>query len=109
MALRDGKWTVRLELDGSRVLERTTDDLTLNQVDVVERSCGIAWGFWDPTRSARTAVALFAVLLMVNGETEDKALKLAGELPAEKLRGAFTWEPADEPRPADQVSTDPPA
>jgi hypothetical protein len=109
MALRDGKWTVRLELDGGRVLERSTDDMTLNQVDVVERASGIAWGFWDPQRSARVATALFAVLLMVDGETEDKALTLAGELPASVLRGAFTWIPPEEPLPATGERTDPPA
>jgi hypothetical protein len=109
MSLRDGKWTVRLELDDGRVLERDTDDMTLNQVDVVERACGFAWGYWDPPRSARTAVALFAVLLMVDGDTEDKALKLAGELPASKLRDAFTWVPPEESLPAAGEATDPPA
>jgi hypothetical protein len=82
MALRDGRWRFRLQLDDGRTVERTTDDMTLTQVDLVERTCGFAWGYWDPPRSARTAVALFAVLLMVDGETEDKALQMAGELPA---------------------------
>jgi hypothetical protein len=109
MALRDGRWRFRLELDGGRVLERTTDDMTLNQVDVVERASGIVWGAWDPPRHARCAIALFAVLLMVDGETEDKALQLAGELPAEKLRGAFTWEPPEDPLPPAEGPTDPPA
>lgn len=112
MALRDGRWRFRLELDGGTVLERTTDDLTLNQVDVVERTSGFAWGYWDPPRSARTAVALFAVLLMTDGTAEDKALQMAGELPATKLRHAFTWEPPEEPLPKLEDGgerTDPPA
>jgi hypothetical protein len=110
MALRDGRWRFRLEVDG-RAIERTTDDMTLNQVDVVERTCGFVWGAWDPPRSARTAIALFAVLLMVDGQPEDKALQLAGELPADKLRGAFTWEPPEEPLPQledGEERTDPP-
>jgi hypothetical protein len=109
MALRDGRWRFRLQLDDGRTVERTTDDMTLTQVDLVERTCGFAWGYWDPPRSARTAVALFAVLLMVDGETEDKALQMAGELPATTLRDAFTWEPPEEPLPATGEPTDPPA
>jgi hypothetical protein len=107
MSLRDGRWRFRLEVDG-RTVERTTDDMTLNQVDVVERACGIVWGAWDPPRHARCAVALFAVLLMVDGTAEDKALQLAGELPATVLRDAFTWEPPTEPLPATGEAADPP-
>jgi hypothetical protein len=99
MALRDGSWQVRLELDDGTTLEASTDDLTLAQLDVAERASGIPWPIMDPRRSARVAMALFAVLLIRNGTAEDKALALAAEFPASKLHGAFTYVPPEDPLP----------
>jgi hypothetical protein len=110
MALRDGSYSIRLQLEDGRLLENSTDDLTLLQIDTAERACGIAWPFMDPTRNMRTAIALFAVLLIADGEDEDKALQLAGEMKGRQLRGAFTWNPPEDPLPATGGEpTDPPA
>jgi hypothetical protein len=100
MALRDGSWLVRLELDDGRTLEASTDDLTLAQLDVAERASGIPWPVMDPRRSIRVAMGLFTVLLIRDGEAEDKALQLVQELPASKLTGAFTFVPPEDPLPA---------
>lgn len=100
MALRDGSWTCRLQLEDGRVLEASTDDLPLGQIDVAERACGVPWAYMDPRGSVRVAIALFAVLLIRDGESEDKALQLARELPGTALRDAFTWVPPEEPLPA---------
>ena len=54
----------------------------------------------DPRGSVRVAMALFVVLLIRDGEAEDKALQLVRELPSTKLRGAFTWLPPEDPLPA---------
>jgi len=108
MALRDGSWTCRLELDDGRTLEVNTDDLPLGQIDVAERACGVPWAYMDPRGSVRVAMALFAVLLIRDGEAEDKALQLVQDLPAIKLREAFTWLPPEDPLPATGEQTGPP-
>jgi hypothetical protein len=109
MALRDGTWNCRLQLDDGRTLETNTDDLPLGMIDTAERAAGIPWAYMDPRGSVRVAVALFAVLLMQDGEAEDKALQLARELPGKTLRGAFTWVDPEDPLPATGEHTDPPA
>jgi hypothetical protein len=109
MALRDGSWNCVLHLDDGRRLEANTDDLPLGMIDTAERASGIPWAFMDPRGSVRVAVALFAVLLMQDGEAEDKALQLARELPGRKLRDAFTWIPPEDPLPATGEAADPPS
>jgi hypothetical protein len=109
MALRDGSWECRLQLEDGRTLEASTDDLLLGQIDTAERACGIPWAYMDPRGSVRVAIALFAVLLIRDGEAEDKALQLARELPGKALTGAFTWVPPEEPLPATGDTADPPA
>lgn len=110
MALRDGSWDCRLELDEGKTLAANTDDLLLGQIDVAERACGVPWAYMDPRGSVRVAMALFAVLLIRDGMAEDKALQTVQELPATKLREAFTWVPPEEPLPATEGGeADPPA
>lgn len=112
MALRDGNWKVQLQLPEGKVLESSTDELTLQQIDVAERVSGIPWAAWDPRRSVRVAMALFVVLLIRNGETEDQAVKLVQDLPGKTLTGAFTWVPPEDPLPAiseQEEPADPPA
>jgi len=114
MALRDGNWRVRLELPDGKLLESSTDELTLAQIDVAERASGVPWALWDPRRSVRVAIGLFVVLLVKDGTAEDTALQLAQDLPGKVLSGAFTWEPPEKPlepvagRDAGE-HTDPPA
>lgn len=109
MALRDGSWQCRLELEDGRVLEANTDDLPLGLIDVAERASGVPWAFMDPRGSVRVAMGLFAVLLIRDGEAEDKALQLVKELPGKALTGAFTWLAPEDPLPATGEKTDPPA
>lgn len=108
MALRDGSWNCRLQLEDGRVLVASTDDLLLGQIDTAERAAGIPWAYMDPRGSVRVAISLFAVLLIRDGEAEDKALQLARELPAKALTGAFTWVEPEDPLPATGEDTDPP-
>jgi len=113
MALRDGNWRIRLELPDGRVLESSTDDLTLQQFDVAERASGIPWALWDPRRSVRVAMGLFVVLMVNDGTTEDVALGLVQQLPGKTLTGAFEWEAPTDPLPAigsaEGALADPPA
>lgn len=109
MALRDGSWTCVLQLEDGRKLEASTDDLPLGLIDTAERACGIPWAYMDPRGSVRVAMALFAVLLIRDGEEEDKALQLAQELPGKTLRGAFTWVEPQDPLPSTGEHADPPA
>jgi hypothetical protein len=108
MALRDGSWDCRLQLEDGRVLEANTDNLLLGQIDTAERAAGIPWAYMDPRGSVRVAMSLFAVLLIRDGESEDKAIQLARELPATVLREAFTWIPPEDPLPVTGEAGDPP-
>jgi hypothetical protein len=111
MALRDGSWHVRLELEDQKVLTTSTDDMTLMQVDVVERVSGVPWALWDPRRSVRVAMALFVLLLVNDGTPEQQALEKVQQLTYPTLLGAFRWEPPTNPLPATagaEERTDPP-
>jgi hypothetical protein len=107
MAKRDGSWLCRLKLDG-KVLEASTDDLTLDQLDVAEQVSGVPWPLMNPGGSVRVAKALFAVLMIRAGMEEDEALRRCGELTAEKLHDAFEWVPPEDPLPATEGTADPP-
>lgn len=108
MAKRDGAWLCRLEQDG-KLLEASTDDLTLDQLDVAERVSGVPWPLMNPAGSVRVARALFAVLMIRAGMDEDEAVRRCGELTAVKLHGAFEWIPPEDPLPATPAeAADPP-
>lgn len=106
MSKRDGAWLCRLELDG-KVLEASTDDLTLDQLDVAEQVSGVPWPLMNPARSVRVAKALFAVLMLRSGMDEEQALRRCAELTADRLAGAFEWMPPEDPLP-DTGQADPP-
>lgn len=106
MSKRDGSWLVQLE--GYPAV--STDDLTLDELEVAERACNVPYTLMDPHVSIRIAKALLAVLLVKAGATEDEALTAAGKLPVKRLHGAFTYVPPTKPAPttAGSVPADPP-
>lgn len=87
MSATDGSWTLRLEGHP----EVSTDDLTLDEVEVAERACRVPYTLMDPHASVRVAKALLAVLMVKAGATEEEALARAGKLPLRQLHGAFTY------------------
>jgi len=96
VSTRDGSWLLRL--DGYP--EVSTDDLTLDELEVAERACNVPYTLMDPHASVRIAKAMLAVLLIKAGATEDEAIRKAGKLPVAKLHGAFTYVRPTKPAPA---------
>ena len=101
---RQGSWLC--ELEGYPAV--STDDLTLDEVQIAERACGTPYTLMDPHVSVRIDKALLAILMVKAGMPEDQALRKAGKLTLSKLHGAFTYVPATAPAPA-AVEDDEPA
>lgn len=112
MSKLDGAWLMR-----HAGVEVSTDDLTLDELDVAERACGTPYVLLQPLARARDAKALLAVCLIrgkvaagaSRQQAEDEALAAAGSLTLGELAGAFQWVPATDPQPAPEAPTDPPS
>lgn len=107
--LGDGRW--RVHLDGFP--DVTTDELTLDDIDTVEKVCGVPWVLINPLASAKEAKGMLTVLLVRAGIPEDEALKAAGKTPLPKLAKAFRYELPDreatpEPASSNGEAPDPP-
>jgi hypothetical protein len=89
--LNDGRWRVRLE----GFPDVTTDELTLDDIETVEKVAGVPWVMVNPLASAKEAKGLLTILLMRAGIPENEALKAAGRTPLRKLAGAFAFELPD--------------
>jgi hypothetical protein len=89
--LADGRW--RVALDGFP--DVTTDELTLDDVEIAERVCGVPYVLINPLASAKEAKALLTVMLVRAGIPEGEALKAAGKTTLRKLATAFTYELPD--------------
>lgn len=106
MARRHGCWLV--ELEGYPAL--STDDLTLDELEVAERASGIAYSQMNPLVSIRAAKALLVLVLIRGGAPEDEALTKAATIRAGELHGAFTYvHPSLPPRPRSQEDGGPPS
>jgi hypothetical protein len=91
--MQDGRW--RVHLDGFP--DVTTDDLTLDDIETVEKVAGVPWVLINPLASAREAKGMLAVLLIRAGIPEAEALKAAGKTTLNKLANAFSFEMAEQP------------
>lgn len=94
--LNEGRW--RVHLDGFPDL--TTDELTLDDIETVEKVCSVPWVLINPLASAKEAKGLLAVLLIRAGVPEQEALKAAGKTTLKKLATAFRYELEDQRQPA---------
>jgi hypothetical protein len=97
--LQDGRW--RIVLDGFP--DVTTDELTLDDIEIAEKVAGVPWVIINPLASAKEAKALLTLLLMRAGIPEGEALKAAGKTSLKKLAGAFRYE-LPERQPATRVT-----
>lgn len=104
MARRDGAWLVQLEGHP----DVSTDDLTLDELEIAEKACGVPYTLMDPHVSVRIAKALFAVMVrralinegVAEGVAEERALQQVRKLTTRSLHGAFTYLPPTDPQPA---------
>lgn len=104
MSKLDGAWLCKLE----GYPDVSTDDLTLDELDMAERACGLPYSLMDPHAGAKIAKALFAVMLyrakldagLPTAQAEEEAVAAAGKVTTRRLHGAFTYVPATHPAPA---------
>jgi hypothetical protein len=89
--LQDGRWRVSLE----GFPDVTTDELTLDDIEIAEKIAGVPWVIMNPLASAKEAKALLTLLLINAGIPETEALKAAGKTSLRKLAGAFHYEVPD--------------
>jgi hypothetical protein len=89
--LHDGRWRIRLK----GYPDVTTDELTLDDVEIAEKVAGVPWVLLNPLASAKEAKAFLTLTLMRAGVTEDEALKAASKTPLSDLASAFTFEMAN--------------
>jgi hypothetical protein len=87
----DARW--RVALDGFPSI--TTDELTLDDIEIAEKVAGVPWVMINPLASVKEAKALLTVMLVRAGIPEDEALKAAGKTTLGKLANAFTVELPD--------------
>ena len=84
---------------GGQVL--TTEDLTLDEIEVVEADAGESWLFvvQAPAKSAKHAKAVLSAVLRHGGMAADEAAKLAGALTLREVLDCF--ELVDDDRPTE--------
>lgn len=99
--LRDGRW--RVELEGFPPV--TTDELTLDDIEIAEKVAGVPWVMMNPLASAKEAKALLTIMLVRAGIPEAEALQAAGKTTLRKLAGAFQYEIPDRSQPATGASS----
>lgn len=77
-------------------------DLTLDEVEAMERLSGIAWPLLNPTRNVAAAKAFLAVFMLRDGDSDDTIMDKLGGRTLGELVGAIEWvdEPATPPLPA---------
>lgn len=79
----DGKW-------------HSSDDLTLDELDVVEKASGIGWGFLNPIRNAATARTLLALWYVKEGRTDEEAKAAIAALTNKTLKVTFRYVDDDD-------------
>lgn len=99
----------RIEFEGLPSV--TTDELTLDEVEIVERVGGVPWVNINPRASLRVAKALLVVMAIRAGESEDAAFKRLSKLNLKQIKRAFIFVEGDMgDRPVDgQEAAGPPS
>ena len=66
-------------------------DLTLNEVEALERISGQSWALINPFTSIASAKAYLAIFAMREGQADDVVLKGLDTLTVRELVAAFEW------------------
>lgn len=85
-----------------------SDDLTLDEVDLVEQVTGDSWVQLNPFRSVRHAKALMAVVAMRQGDDQEQALKRASTVTLGELKTTFVFVEGTAVADPGEVPADPP-
>jgi len=75
---------------------QSTDDLTLDEIEAVEKASGVSWGFLNPLRSAAAAKALYAAFLVRDGVPDDEARTQVGALRLKTAKHTFRYVEDDD-------------
>jgi hypothetical protein len=103
-------WNVKL---GEPWGDVCSDDLTLDEVERLERLTDVPWARANPLASLKQAKAWLLVALLHAGATEDEAAGHLATLNLGKIKGAFQLHVGDRPQQlvellADEVPPVPP-
>lgn len=96
--LEKGLASIRWRLDLEGLSPIGDGELTLDELEVIERTVGVSWDQIDPIKSARCARAVIAAAYRRRGETPEAAAGLAGKLTMDQVVDAYRLVEA---RPAD--------
>ncbi len=86
-----GTWHVKLGED-----EYASDELTLEEVEAIEKLSGVPWNELNPTASTTVARGMLAVFAMRDGKTNSQVKAWVNKLTYKEMKAAFRWEPSPE-------------
>lgn len=88
-------WTISFEGQ-----EFSSDDLTIEELEAVEKVSGEPWSMLNPIRSVASAKALLSVALIRKGLTDEEVAEKLGSLTVKDFRSVFDWQTEEgEPGP----------
>lgn len=86
-----------------------TRELTLLEVEYVEKATGVPWVLMNPHASMRVAIGLVAVAARRQGMADDAAVTYAEQLKVERLHRAFVFHPGEAPDEPEGEGDPPPS
>lgn len=75
---------------------RSSDDLTVGELESIEAATGTPWSLINPFRSMPVARAMLATWLVRDGKTDDEAKAEVSALTAKTLKNAFRFVDEDD-------------
>lgn len=70
---------------------RTSDDLTLDELEAIEKASGVGWAYINPLVSSDTARALLAAWLVRDGGTDEEVKATVAAMTAKTLKHTFRY------------------
>ena len=98
----------RVEFDGYPPV--TTDEMTLDEVEMIERVTDTPWVNLNPRASMKVAKAMVVVLAMRAGMAENEAFEQLGSMNLKSIKRTFIFVEGDAgDRPPAKADSDPPS
>ena len=82
----------RIVFDGSQVV---SDELTVGELEAVEKAAGAPWSLLNPLKSVQQAKAFLGVLMVRSGLTDEQMTERVGRLTLGDIKEAFQYVPDD--------------
>lgn len=87
-------WNVTLDYAGKRA-SYNTDQLTLDEIEDVERVSGTAWALSNPLASIQQAKGYLVVFALRDGMTEDQIEEWFAGMTLGDIKAAFQYDESD--------------